>query len=626
MRHRHQNGRVRRAEAGTRARITDTRKTTPGLRVLERYAVRCGGGANHRFSLSDAVMAKDNHLAVLTGGDPAKLTAALRGAKAQLGHTTHFEVEVDTMEQIEPVLAAGVDTIMLDNFSLAELAAGVGLVGGRARVEASGNVNLETVADIAATGVDVISIGALTHSVTALDLGLDIELDVEPAVDSGAGPAAAEATMIFLDAAATTPVRREVLEAMWPYLTGEFGNPSSHHSLGEAAAAALAGARAATAKALGCRAGEVVFTSGGTEADNLAVKGIALARRAADPRLDRVAISAVEHPAVEESARYLERVHGFAVDVIPVDRFGQVSEEALAAVLQPGTALVSIMYANNEVGTVQPIARLAALARAHGVPFHTDAVQAAGWLPLDTGALGVDALSISGHKLGAPKGSGALFVRGRVRLEPLVHGGGQERGRRSGTENVAGAVALATALALPREPAGRVAALRDGFIDGKDQPDQAAGQKNQSPSMNPSRRAATRPAGSRGERQRRGQRHGAGDVFRARPAAAFLPAAVDQRFKPDPAAHEQRAAALGRAQLVAGNAQRVHAQRAGVQRQPAGGLDGVGVERDSVRAGQRREPGDGLDRADLVVGVHDADQRPSRDRSTAARASSVTCP
>lgn len=271
--------------------------------------------------------------------------------------------------------------------------------------------------------------------------------------------------MIFLDAAATTPVRREVLEAMWPYLTGEFGNPSSHHSLGEAAAAALAGARAATARALGCRPGEVVFTSGGTEADNLAVKGIALARRAADPRLDRVAISAVEHSAVEESARYLERVHGFAVDVIPVDRFGQVSEEALAAVLQPGTALVSIMYANNEVGTVQPIARLAALAHAHGVPFHTDAVQAAGWLPLDTGALGVDALSISGHKLGAPKGSGALFVRGRVRLEPLVHGGGQERGRRSGTENVAGAVALATALALPREPAGHVAALRDGFID-----------------------------------------------------------------------------------------------------------------------------------------------------------------
>jgi nicotinate-nucleotide pyrophosphorylase (carboxylating) len=164
--------------AGTKARITDTRKTTPGLRVLERYAVRCGGGANHRYSLSDAVLAKDNHLAVMTGGDPARLTELLAGAKAQLGHTTHFEVEVDSADQIEPVLAAGVDTIMLDNFSLEELRAGVRQVAGRAVVEASGNVNLRTVADIAAAGVDVISVGALTHSVTALDLGLDVELTV----------------------------------------------------------------------------------------------------------------------------------------------------------------------------------------------------------------------------------------------------------------------------------------------------------------------------------------------------------------------------------------------------------------------------------------------------------------
>jgi nicotinate-nucleotide pyrophosphorylase (carboxylating) len=163
---------------GTKARITDTRKTTPGLRVLERYAVRCGGGANHRYSLSDAVLAKDNHLAVMTGGDPEKLTSLLAAAKAQLGHTTHFEVEVDSAEQIEPVLAAGVDTIMLDNFSLEDLRAGVQQVGGRAVVEASGNVNLGTVADIAAAGVDVISVGALTHSVTALDLGLDVELTV----------------------------------------------------------------------------------------------------------------------------------------------------------------------------------------------------------------------------------------------------------------------------------------------------------------------------------------------------------------------------------------------------------------------------------------------------------------
>ncbi|MEO6531457.1 MAG: carboxylating nicotinate-nucleotide diphosphorylase [Specibacter sp.] len=163
--------------AGTKARVTDTRKTTPGLRVLERYAVRCGGGHNHRFSLSDAVLAKDNHLAVLTGGDPGKLTSALAGVRAQLPHTIHFEVEVDSIEQIEPVLAAGVDTIMLDNFSNEQLVRGVALVNGRALVEASGNVNLGTIAAIAQTGVDIISVGALTHSVRALDLGLDIAIE-----------------------------------------------------------------------------------------------------------------------------------------------------------------------------------------------------------------------------------------------------------------------------------------------------------------------------------------------------------------------------------------------------------------------------------------------------------------
>ena len=275
--------------------------------------------------------------------------------------------------------------------------------------------------------------------------------------------------MIFLDAAATTPVRREAVEAMWPYLSGEFGNPSSHHTLGEAAAAALAGARSGVAKVLNCRAGEVTFTSGGTEADNLAVKGIALARQAADPSMNRVVISAIEHPAVEESARYLERVHGFVVDVLPVDGDGLVSVDALTDVLRPETALVSIMYANNEIGSIQPIEALAAAARERGVPFHTDAVQAAGWLPLDVKALGVDALSMSGHKLGAPKGSGVLFTKGRLRVEPLVHGGGQERGKRSGTENVAGAVALSTALALSSaeqpEQASRAAGLRDQFIE-----------------------------------------------------------------------------------------------------------------------------------------------------------------
>lgn len=172
------------AVAGTDVRITDTRKTTPGLRILERYAVRCGGGHNHRFSLSDAVMAKDNHLAVLTAAG-GNLTAALAAAKARLPHTVHFEVEVDRLDQVEPVLAAGVDTILLDNFSLRDLAAGVALIAGRAIVEASGNVRLETVADIARTGVDVISAGALTHSARALDLGLDIEIEAVAA--SGCG-------------------------------------------------------------------------------------------------------------------------------------------------------------------------------------------------------------------------------------------------------------------------------------------------------------------------------------------------------------------------------------------------------------------------------------------------------
>jgi nicotinate-nucleotide pyrophosphorylase (carboxylating) len=184
--------------AGTKARIVDTRKTTPGLRELERYAVRCGGGRNHRFSLSDAVMAKDNHLAVLTGGDLSRLTDVLRTAKDRLGHTTHFEVEVDRIEQIEPVLAAGADTVMLDNFGPDQLREGVALIGGRAIVEASGGVNLDTVAAIAATGVDVISVGALTHSVVNLDLGLDVVIEAageaSGAGETGAAGGASEAS------------------------------------------------------------------------------------------------------------------------------------------------------------------------------------------------------------------------------------------------------------------------------------------------------------------------------------------------------------------------------------------------------------------------------------------------
>jgi cysteine desulfurase len=270
--------------------------------------------------------------------------------------------------------------------------------------------------------------------------------------------------MIYLDNAATTPVRREALEAMWPHLTSSFGNPSSHHQVGEAAAAALREARQSVARSLGCRPGEVTFTSGGTESDNLAIKGIALGA----PRGRHIVTTPIEHEAVLESCDYLRRLHGFTITLLPVDAAGRVDPDSLARALRPDTTLVSVHYANNEVGTVQPVADLAAVARAAGVPFHTDAVQAGGWLDLNVTTLGVDALSLSGHKLGAPPGIGAVFLRGRLVIEPLLHGGGQERGKRSGTENVAGVVALAVALRLAAEEreltATRTSALRDEFI------------------------------------------------------------------------------------------------------------------------------------------------------------------
>ena len=266
--------------------------------------------------------------------------------------------------------------------------------------------------------------------------------------------------MSYLDAAATTPVRRPVLEAMWPYLTTSYGNPASHHEVGEAAARGLEAARRSVAEVLGARPAEVTFTSGGTEGANTAIKGLALAA----PRGRHVIVSAIEHPAVLESARWLGRL-GFEITELGVDPDGLVSPAALAAVLRPDTTLVSIQYANNEVGTIQPITELTAVTRTHDVPFHTDAVQAAGWLDLDVDLLGVTALSISGHKLGAPKGVGALYVRRRTPIEPLIHGGGQQRGLRSGTEDVAGAVGLATALRLTRaaDP-DAVRARRDAFV------------------------------------------------------------------------------------------------------------------------------------------------------------------
>lgn len=269
--------------------------------------------------------------------------------------------------------------------------------------------------------------------------------------------------MLYLDNAATTPVRREVLEAMAPYLTGEFGNPSSHHTVGERAATALEDARARVARVLGLRRSDIVFTSGGTEANNLAIKGVAIAALL-ERGARHVVTSPIEHESVLASVDYLRRLHGFDVTTVPVDAHGLVDPDDVARAIREDTALVSIALANNEVGTVQDAEALGPAAG--DVPLHMDAVQAAGWLPL--AGLPVDALTISGHKLGAPKGTGALAIRGRIPLEPLLHGGGQERGRRSGTESVAGAVALATALELAEAEraasAARVTALRDELI------------------------------------------------------------------------------------------------------------------------------------------------------------------
>lgn len=268
--------------------------------------------------------------------------------------------------------------------------------------------------------------------------------------------------MLYLDNAATTAVRPEVLEAMLPFLTRWFGNPSSHHTVGEAAAGALADARSRVARVLGMRAGDIVFTAGGTEANNLAMKGIVLG--ATGRR--HVVTTPIEHESILESVDYLHRLHGVDATFVPVSSTARVSADAVAAALRDDTALVSIGYANNEVGTVQDVAAIAAVTAERGIPLHLDAVQAAGWLPL--AGRGADAISLAGHKFGAPKGTGVLAVRGRIPLEPLVHGGGQERGRRSGTENVAGAVGLATALELAeteREAeASRLTAQRDAFI------------------------------------------------------------------------------------------------------------------------------------------------------------------
>jgi cysteine desulfurase len=250
---------------------------------------------------------------------------------------------------------------------------------------------------------------------------------------------------VYVDHAATTPVRLEVLEAMLPYLREQWGNPSSLYGPGRQARQAVEGARHTIGEILGCAPDEIVFTGSGSEGANLAIKGVAFA---APAHRRQIITSRVEHHAVLESCEELSVLHGSELTYLDVDENGTVRLDQLEQAISERTALVSIMYANNEVGTVQPIRDVARIAHAHGVPVHTDAVQAAGALSLDVETLGVDLLSIAGHKLYAPKGVGMLYVRRGTRLLPQVRGGGQERGRRSGTENVASIVGLATALML----------------------------------------------------------------------------------------------------------------------------------------------------------------------------------
>jgi cysteine desulfurase len=274
---------------------------------------------------------------------------------------------------------------------------------------------------------------------------------------------------IYLDHAATTAVDPRVVEAMLPFWTVAYGNASSIYGLGRTANHALEEAHQTVAGILNCTPNEVIFTSCGTESDNLALRGVAFERRHRAQK-NHIITSPIEHHAIGHTVEQLEKHFGFQATYVPVDRYGLVDPADVKKAIRPDTALISIMYANNEVGTVEPIAAIGEIARAHQIPFHTDAVQAGGTLSLDVKALNVDFLSLSAHKFYGPKGVGVLYARRGVPLLPMQTGGGHERSRRAGTENVAYVVGLATALRLAYEEAeeanARIARLRDRLVAG----------------------------------------------------------------------------------------------------------------------------------------------------------------
>jgi cysteine desulfurase len=274
--------------------------------------------------------------------------------------------------------------------------------------------------------------------------------------------------MIYMDHSATTAVDPRVVAVMAPFWSELYGNPSSLYGLGRRAAAALEGARSRIASVLNCQPGEIIFTSGGTESDNLALRGVGLAQAARGRR--HIITSPIEHHAVLHTVADLVERFDFDVTYVPVDRNGLVDPAAVEATIRSGTALISVMAANNEVGTVEPIAEIGAIARQHGIPFHTDAVQIAGYLPLDVASLNVDLLALSAHKFYGPKGVGLLYVRRGVKLAPAQTGGNQERGRRSGTENVPYIVGMAHALELAQgelhSSVDHLIALRARLADG----------------------------------------------------------------------------------------------------------------------------------------------------------------